>query len=109
MLDGCVQVLQPGSRCVLGHLAGGGFGIWLVAGGPPIARYSNDGRGWFEACTMFQSWEQPQQPARANHAMAIGWAVAIALVVIVYVAFHAYKYHQCTFTPGLFAWPSGCF
>lgn len=99
-------MLQPGTRCVLGELETGGYGIWSpFAGGRPVVTFPPDLAGWQQAIWQFQQWEQPPAPPRSPWLHSASVAV---VMVILYLAYHAYRYHACLVSPGIFSWPSSC-
>lgn len=105
----CQKVIWPGARFVLGEIDGGGFGIWSMAGGEPVATYPQNDGGWHTATQQWIAWERPPampQPRRV--AGPVSAAVVVLVLVVIYIAYHSYKYQNCIVTPGLFSWPNRC-
>jgi hypothetical protein len=78
---------------------------------PPPPQWSPDGEWWWNGIGWEPRWN-PSIRTNANtttRSKGISLAVVLSIVVVVYVVYHAYRYHECVvFPPGIFEWPTAC-
>ena len=77
---------------------------------PPPPQWSPDGEWWWNGA----EWVHRSRAYEPRHRELSSLTVfgvplgVIALVVIGYLVFHWWHYHNCFFPPGIFEWPQSC-
>ena len=86
-------------------------GCWLWPADSTYPEYLQMWQGcvWHRPPTPQVVVQQPLSPNVKSGLTAGAWLTAITMLVILYVAYHSYKYQGCLFTPGIFQWPTTCF
>lgn len=111
------HIFKDGRRYILGQLDARTVAIWdkeelpdPVFTAPAIERGRANQKFelWERAETNSEEWVDGDNYSSGHRSELVGFLVTVAIVVAIYIAYHAYKYHGCSVQPGIFAWPSSC-
>ncbi len=100
-------VPPPGTRSPDGKFVWDGQ-TWKASLPPdPPEVISPDGKYRWNSHRWVPIWTPPGPSPPPKTVFGIPVAL-LAIAIIAYLAYHAYRYHNCAFPPGVFEWPSIC-
>jgi len=99
------RTIDSDERYLIAETRSGQYGLWdLWTSGEPIFDSAD-----LDRVFNIRDRLRDGSPTDSHSARHYGALFVIAAIVIVaYIAFHAFRYGSCIAQPGIFAWPSAC-